>query len=144
MQAPDTPTGMVVGAKLLAALVGAAAVLSAAAAAEASVCTGSAPAKGGEVHGPVLHVTDARRVCVAAGDNPADWIELRLADLPRRGAWTREGRGALMAAAFSENVTCTVLRRRRGEVQAICRLDGVSIGRRAQQSDIVAAGRAWR
>ncbi|WP_133255218.1 hypothetical protein [Phenylobacterium kunshanense] len=126
------------------ALVGAAAILSASAAAEASVCTGSPPAKGAEVHGPVLHVTDARRVCVATGANPADWIELRLADVPGRGAWTHEGRGALMAAAFSENVTCTVLRRRRGEALAICHLDGVSIGRRAQQSDIVAAGRAWR
>ncbi|MCR5872796.1 hypothetical protein LRS10_00470 [Phenylobacterium sp. J426] len=125
-------------------MVAAASVLSAAAVAEASVCTGVAPASGGEVRGPVLHVADATRVCVATGADPADWIEVRLADLPRGESWARQGRGALMAAAFAENVTCTVLRPARGEVRAICRLDGVSIARRAQRPDIVAAGKAWR
>lgn len=135
---------MVASARLFAALVGAAAVLSAVAAAEASVCTGSAPTTGAGAHGAMLHVPDARRVCAATGRDPTDWVELRLADMPGRTAWIREGRGALMAAALSENVTCMVLRPRRGEVQGICRLDSVSIERRAQQSHIVAAGRAWR
>ncbi|MGE5500988.1 MAG: hypothetical protein ACM3W4_03580, partial [Ignavibacteriales bacterium] len=43
-------------------------------------CKGAAPAPGAVLHGPVLHVEDGGRLCVARGFDIESWVEVQLAD----------------------------------------------------------------
>lgn len=115
--------------------------LSAAGAAQAAVCRGEAPVGAAELRGPVLHVLDGERLCVALGPDPAQWVALRLADAPpsRDG-----GRGALMAASFGQDVTCRLIGRGEDDVVAVCRTPRGSIGPRLAAPKIVRAGQTWR
>ena len=71
----------------------------------AEICRAPPPAEGQTVTGPVLHVIDGRTLCIAQGPTPDQWIPLRIslavATLP-------DERDRLMAAAFSQSLTCKV------------------------------------
>ena len=69
-----------------------------------SPCKGEAPRAGAILHGPVLHVEDGGRLCVARGFEPDAWIEFQLADAPAELA-----RGTLMSAAFAKDVKSLTL-----------------------------------
>ncbi|MDZ4376402.1 MAG: hypothetical protein U1C74_33880 [Phenylobacterium sp.] len=107
----------------------------------ASVCRGAAPADVAELHGPVLHVPDADRLCVALSPDPSDWVPLRLADAPN-GLET--GRGALMAASFGQDATCRVVGRDADGLLAICRTADGPVGARLATPQIIRAGQTWR
>jgi hypothetical protein len=113
--------------------------LSGASAAEASPCRGEAPEVGAIFRGPVLHVFDGARLCVARGESPDQWVELQLADAPEHSA-----RGALMATAFAQDVDCKVTAADPAAPKAVCTLNGRSIGRLVGKPTLVKAGRAWR
>ena len=100
-----------------------------------TLCKGAAPAPGEVVHGPVLHVEDGGRLCVARGFGMTDWIELQLADAP-----PELPRGPLMSAAFAKDVDCKV----QADGRALCTTDGQSIGDLAQRPSVQKAGLSWR
>lgn len=108
-------------------------------AAESRVCGAEPPPAGVELRGPVLHVLDGERLCLARGPTPDQWLELRLVDAPVGAA-----RGTLMAAAFAENLDCRVIAAGPGEAVGACALAGESLGRRMQNPQIIEAGAAWR
>jgi hypothetical protein len=114
---------------------------SATGAAQAGVCRGAAPAGAAELRGPVLHVLDGERLCVALGPDPAAWVPLRLADAPQS---LDDGRGALMAASFGRDVTCRLVGREDGDVTAVCRTGRGSVGAALATPKILRAGQTWR
>jgi len=100
-----------------------------------SLCKGEAPQAGATLRGPVLHVEDGGRLCVAKGFEPDAWIELQLADAPAGLA-----RGTLMSAAFAKDVDCKV----QADGRALCTVDGQSVGALASQPSVQKAGLSWR
>lgn len=100
-----------------------------------SPCKGAAPTPGAVLHGPVLHVENGGRLCIARGFGMDSWIELQLADTPPELA-----RGPLMSAAFAKDVDCKV----QADGRAVCTADGQSIGTLAQQPSVQKAGLSWR
>lgn len=115
-------------------------------AALAGPCTGQAPEPGQSFRGPVLFVEDGERICVALGTTPDQWVPVVLADSPLQtiSATGADPRGALMATAFAQNVTCTSLDRVAGEVLAACTLDDKPLGALMRQPAALTAGAAWR
>lgn len=110
----------------------------------AEPCRGKAPA--GEIHGPVLHVVDGERLCVALGDSPERWVELALAPpaLQKASASAAPSRAALMGVAFAQNATCTVVGRQDGVPLAQCRIDGRDVATMARSSQAAKISQAWR
>ena len=108
--------------------------ISTAASAE-SLCKGAVPQAGVVFRGPVLHVEEGGRLCVARGFEPDAWVEVRLADAPPEIT-----RGALMSTAFARDVDC-----RMGEGgRAVCTVDGQSVGALARRPLAQKAGFTWR
>jgi hypothetical protein len=105
----------------------------------AAACTAASPARGQSFSGTVLQVIDGHTLCVATGPTPDQWVRVRLSDadpgLPR---------GALMAAAFSREVTCVADRQEGDGVSAVCIVDGHSVGRAAASPDATAQAADWR
>ncbi len=98
-----------------------------------AVCQGPAPVPGQILHGPVLHVPDADRVCVATGAGRDDWVAVPLV---HPGA----GRRVLMAAAFGRNATCRIEADRRGD----CAIDGARLDGLVQREDVLRSAVSWR
>lgn len=110
-------------------------------------CGAPVPAPGTEVHGPVLNVLDGRRLCVALGATPDRWLEIELADPALTRTADLAGgnpRGALMAAAFAQNVTCTVVDIQGGRALGACRLDGASVAELAMKPQAIRDSAGWR
>lgn len=130
----------------LCALIGAMALLGVAGAAEAgTVCQGSAPAVGAEIHGPVLQVLDSERLCVALGATPDQWVEVALAPEPlRKTSAHPANRGSLMAVAFAQNVTCRIVDMAQALPIAACQLDDQSVRALTREAAAYTAGEAWR
>lgn len=128
------------GASLAVVLLGALAMTSLAArssvAAEpGGICAGT-PAPGGEIiRGPILHIPDGERVCVARGFDPATWMPLRLADVPQATA-----RQTLMAAAFGKDAECRVT----PDGAAVCLVEGRRLSELVVDESVVTAGATWR
>lgn len=112
--------------------------------AQAGVCGGAPPADAEAFRGPVLEVLDGERLCVALGASPSAWVPVRLADLPIRAATAPPSRGALMAAAFGQDVTCRIVGREEDAVVAECVGARGPVGRLAQTRRIINAGEDWR
>ena len=88
---------------------------------------------------------------MALGFAPDAWIRLRLADAPAaspvRHISTREDadpKAVLMAAAFARTAQCRTELDRRGEVVAVCTVDGVPLGRAMRDGAVIAASQSWR
>jgi hypothetical protein len=132
----------VLGVALAAAFV----ALPAAAAERTSPCQGKAPALGEQVHGPVLHVADGDRLCVATSDDPARWVELTLAPpaLHKASAAPAPSRGALMGVAFAQNLTCKIVGQAQGRPLAACARDGQDVAMLARSPQAAKISHAWR
>ena len=118
---------------------------------QAQPCAGPHPVAGVQIRGPVLHVIDGDTICVALGYSPDEWIRLRLADAPvtspvRRISTREEAdpKAVLMAAAFAKMAECVTEQDRRGEVVAVCTVDGVPLGRALRDGAVIAASQDWR
>ncbi|HEX5377766.1 MAG TPA: hypothetical protein VFW47_04295 [Phenylobacterium sp.] len=121
--------------------------LAASAASAGEACGAPVPAVGTEVHGPVLNVLDGRRLCVALGVTPDQWLEVELPDqgLIRAAAHPDANpRGTLMAATFARNLTCRVIEDAGDHAIAACSLDGRPVGRLAERRRTIETGRDWR
>lgn len=106
----------------------------------AEICRASPPATGQTVTGPVLHVIDGRTLCLAQGPTPDQWIPLRispaLAVLPI-------DRDRLMAAAFSQSLTCRVTGG--GAVRtASCTVSGRPLEALLTEPATISQAKTWR
>ena len=105
----------------------------------ATECAAAPPARGQSFSGTVLQVIDGRTLCVASGPTPDQWVRVRLSD-----ADASLPRGALMAAAFSREVTCVAEQPSADGVTAVCIVEGQSVGRAAASPDATAQAADWR
>lgn len=119
-------------------------MLLAGAAQAAEPCRGKAPAA--EIHGPVLHVIDGERLCVALGDTPDRWVELALVPPPLQKAATGQSptRGALMGVAFAQNADCRIVGRQGGVPLAACQIGGQDVAALARSPQTAKISRTWR
>ena len=116
-------------------------------AARAGPCAAPVPAVGAEIHGPVLHVLDGRRLCVALGETPDRWVELTLNDaglVQASDVADANPRGTLMALAFAQNVTCKVTGIEAGRALAACSLDGRPLVDPARKRQAIRLSEFWR
>lgn len=105
----------------------------------ASPCRGAAPPVGVMFRGPVLHVVDGQRLCVALGPDPSEWAEVRLAGLGPDGS-----RQVLMAAAFAKDVDCTVLAPAEDAPYAACSFAGRDLAALTRDVEVRKQAAAWR
>jgi hypothetical protein len=106
----------------------------------AQTCRAPAPAAGQTVTGPVLHVIDGRTLCIARGPTPDQWVPLRISPSP---AALPVDRDRLMAAAFSQSLTCRVVGG--GPVRAAtCTLAGRPLEALLAEPATITQAKAWR
>lgn len=130
-----------VGAGLLLGLV----LLASEAQAQDDVCRGQAPAPGKVLRGPVLHVIDGQRLCIALDALPSRWVEVQVTQHPLLQASTNtNARGTLMAAAFGQDAVCMVTGQVDGRPLAACMIGGEDIAQRLRQPEAIKIGLAWR
>jgi hypothetical protein len=111
-----------------------------------SLCRGAAPAVGQILKGPILHVVDGERLCVALDADPETWVEVQVLDAPLQKAavTSPRTRGTLMAAAFAQNATCEIKGVVDGVPTADCQVEGEPLSTRLASPEIVRIGQAWR
>ncbi|MFZ0269949.1 hypothetical protein [Caulobacter sp.] len=106
----------------------------------AQTCRAAAPTVGQTVSGPVLHVIDGRTLCIARGPTPEQWIPLRISPAAPVLPVDRE---RLMAAAFSQSLTCRITRG--GLVKtATCTLAGRPLETLLTEPATVTQAKTWR
>jgi hypothetical protein len=116
------------------------AVLAFGAPALAQTCRAAPPAAGQTISGPVLHVIDGRTLCIAQGPTPDQWIPLRISVSPTALPVDRD---RLMAAAFSQSLTCKVVGG--GPVKgAICTVSGRPLETLLAEPATLTQAKAWR
>jgi micrococcal nuclease len=101
---------------------------------------------GAQFSGPVVYVGDGDGLCVAVGEGPGAWVEVRLADFYAAEQGTSGGelaRVTLIRIAKGRRVECVAGRRSYDRVVALCRLDGVSIGDRMRAAGLTEGGRGF-
>lgn len=113
---------------------------------ERGPCLGSAPDVGAVIRGPVLHVLDGSRLCVALGTAPDRWAPVQLVEDSDQsiGAAERRDRGTLMAAAFAQDLTCEVVGISAGQAIARCALDDRPLSEALAHPEVIKAGLRWR
>jgi endonuclease YncB( thermonuclease family) len=95
---------------------------------------GAAPSwlrPGATISGPVTYVGDGDSLCVATGQGPAAWVEVRLADFyapELRAPGGPAAKTALQRLAGGRTVTCRIDHQTYDRVAATCRLHGRSLG----------------
>jgi len=117
-----------------------------ASAAHADPCEGPLPKSGSTFEGRVVYVGDGDGLCADIGGlgNPAQWVEVRLADfyapeLSETGG--REAKSALTRIAMGRRVVCVAGHRSYDRVVARCVVDGVSVAERLRQAGVREGGR---
>ena len=113
-------------------------LLSMTSAARADPCTARLPARAGQTFsGPVRYVGDGDSLCIGRSRNPANWIEVRLADFDAPELRAAGGAGAkalLTRLARGRTLACTAVPGRSGRVVvygrviAVCTLGGRRLG----------------
>lgn len=134
---------------LFAAALGAGLAIAPAAAADP--CEGALPRQdGAHFAGVVRYVGDGDSLCVGESDDPASWIEVRLADfdapeLNEPGG--AEGRAIARRVLMGRRASCTTTRGRSGRttswdrVFALCAIDGRPIGDLLREANAPRGGR---
>lgn len=100
-------------------------------------------AKGRTFSGPVVYVGDGDSLCVARGPEPAQWVEVRLADFyapELNGPGGREAKRALERIAKGRHARCTAQKRSYDRVVAKCAIGGVSIGELMRAEGVAEGG----
>ena len=95
--------------------------------------SGGLAASGSVVHGPVLEIPSASSICIAQGESPFTWVEVKL-------PWMADSRGVMMAAAFSKNATCIVAADGRGD----CLIEAKPLAFEVRQLKTLLEAAAWR
>lgn len=87
--------------------------------------------RGAHFSGPVVYVGDGDSLCVAVGQGPANWVEIRLEDFYAPELHSPTGpaaKAALEKVAMGRNAECVANRQSYDRVVATCRIGGRSIG----------------
>lgn len=106
----------------------------------AQTCRAAAPATGQTISGPVMHVIDGRTLCVAQGPTPDQWIPVRISSAL---ALLPTDRDRLMAAAFSQSLTCRITGG--GAVKAAaCTVAGRPLDDVLAEPATITQAKAWR
>lgn len=104
---------------------------------------------GAHFAGPVAYVADGDSLCVAVGEGPASWVEVRLADYsaPEITDLTRKpwpagvaARAELESIAKGKTVQCIAGERSYDRVRAVCTLAGTSLGDRMRAAGMAEGG----
>ncbi len=86
---------------------------------------------GATFSGRVTYIGDGDSLCVAMGNTPPDWVEVRLADFYAPELHEPGGAGARAALARlveGRQVTCVAQHQTYDRVAASCRMNGRSVG----------------
>ena len=100
-------------------------------------------APGSRFAGAVVYVGDGDSLCVAIGQRPAAWVEVRLADFyaPELSApGGRQAKAALERIAMGQRVECFAQHRSHDRVVAVCTALGVSLGDRMRANRVSEGG----
>lgn len=87
--------------------------------------------RGAHFSGPVVYVGDGDSLCVAVGQGPANWVEIRLEDFYAPELHSPAGpaaKAALQRIARGQNAECIANHQSYDRVVATCRIGGHSIG----------------
>ena len=87
--------------------------------------------RGAHFSGPVVYVGDGDSLCVAVGQGPSNWVEIRLEDFYAPELHSPGGPNAKLALekiAMGRNAECVANRQSYDRVVATCRIGGRSIG----------------
>lgn len=107
----------------------------------AQPCRAPAPTIGQTVAGPVLHVIDGHTLCVAQGPTPDRWVPLRIGPVALALPVDRD---RLMAATFSQSLTCKVTGGRGAVRTATCTLAGRPVEALLIEPATVTQAKSWR
>ena len=100
--------------------------------------------KGATFAGPVVYVGDGDGLCVAVGEAPSAWVEVRLADfyVPELGdPGGPEAKAALETIAKGRAVSCVADHRSYDRIVAACTLNGRDLGDVMRATGIAEGGR---
>jgi micrococcal nuclease len=90
----------------------------------------AAAAFGSSFSGPVVQVIDGDSFCVALGEGPQTWLEVRLGDFyaVKDGAYGPKAKAALEKLALGKTASCVANLQSGDRVAARCTIDGNLIG----------------
>lgn len=100
--------------------------------------------QGATFTGPVVYVGDGDSLCVAVGQGPQGWVEVRLADFYAPELNSPDGaaaKAALVRVAAGRQAVCVAERQTFDRVAARCRIGGRSIGDLLRAAGVREGGR---
>ena len=108
---------------------------------------GPAPARlapGASFSGPVVYVGDGDSLCVAVGEGPSAWVEVRLADFyaPELSApGGAQAKAALVRIATGREAVCVADHQTYDRIAAVCRIAGRSVSELMRAAGVAEGGR---
>lgn len=102
--------------------------------------------KGARFSGPVVYVGDGDSLCVAVGEGPANWVEVRLEDFYSPELHSQSGpkaKAALERAAMGREADCVADHQSYDRVVATCRIGGQSIGDLMRSAGVTEGGNGY-
>jgi micrococcal nuclease len=100
--------------------------------------------RGAVFSGPVVYVGDGDGLCVAVGEGPRGWVEVRVADFYAPELSEPGGRAAkatLEHLAMGRRATCVARNRSHDRVVARCRINGRDLAEQMRRAGVVEGGR---
>lgn len=94
----------------------------------------------------MVYVGDGDSLCVAVGQGPANWVEIRLEDFyapELRSSTGPAAKAALERVAMGKNAECVANRQSYDRVIATCRIGGRSIGDLLRATGIIEGGNGY-
>lgn len=111
---------------------------------------GPAPAylsPGSTFTGPVVYVGDGDSLCVAVGEGPQNWVEVRLEDFYAPELHEPSGpaaKAALVAITMRKRAMCQADHQSYDRVVARCEIGGRSVGDLMRAAGVSEGGRAFK
>ena len=102
--------------------------------------------RGAHFSGPVVYVGDGDSLCVAVGQGPSNWVEIRLEDLYASELHSPGGPAAKLAlerVAMGRDAECVANHQSYDRVVATCRINGRSIGDMLRAGGAIAGGNGY-
>ncbi len=96
--------------------------------------------------GPVVRVLDGDSLCVAVGDGPSNWVEVRLSDFYAPESNAPDGpaaKRALERIALGRRANCTAGAQSYDRVVSACTISGRSIGELMRAAGVAEGGRGY-
>ena len=100
-------------------------------------------AAGRTFQGSVVYVGDGDSICVATGEGPAGWVEVRVSDfyaVELSAPGGQNAKAALERTAKGKRAICVAEHRSHDRVVARCTIGGVSIGDRMRRAGVPEGG----